>query len=70
MIDITTIQTFAVAPALETLQKTTTNLITDNNKLKTMLIGLAIGGGALITYLLIKKYYENKSRVEDETSKY
>ena len=52
MIDITTIQTFAVAPALKTLMETNKEITTMNTNLKTGIIFLAIISGITVLYLM------------------
>ena len=66
MIDITTIQTFPVAPMLSHLQTTNTKLSKNNEQLKTALIIIGVAGSAYIAYRLIKKYNENKQRLENQ----
>ena len=61
MIDITTIQTYPVSPALSSLQATNSAISETNKKLKTVLTIIAIGTGLYITYRLIKKYNENNN---------
>ena len=67
MIDITTIQTFPVAPVLSQLQTTNTRLSKTNEELKTVLIIIGVIGSAYITYRLIKRYNENKNRTENQS---
>ena len=67
MIDITTIQTFPVAPVLSQLQTTNTRLSKTNEELKTALIIIGVVGSAYITYRLIKRYNENKNRTENQS---
>jgi len=59
MIDITTIQTYPVAPPLASLQATNSSITESNKQLKTALIIIAIATGVYITYRLIKIYNEN-----------
>ena len=66
MIDITTIQTFPVAPVLSQLQSTNTSLIKNNKQFKTALTIIGIAGCAYIAYRLIKKYNEDKQRAENQ----
>lgn len=66
MIDITTIQTFPVAPVLSQLQSTNTSLIKNNKQFKTALTIIGVLGGAYIAYRLIKKYNEDKQRTENQ----
>jgi hypothetical protein len=66
MIDITTIQTFPVAPALTALQATNSSISETNKQLKTALAIIAIAGGIYFTYRLIKKYNEDKQRAENQ----
>lgn len=66
MIDITTIQTFPVAPVLSQLQTTNTKLSMTNEELKTVLIIIGVVGSAYIAYRLIKKHNENKQRAENQ----
>jgi hypothetical protein len=61
MIDITTIQTFPVAPVLSALQATNSSISETNKQLKTALAIIAIAGGIYVTYRLIKKYNENNN---------
>jgi len=67
MIDITTIQTFPVAPALSALQAKNTEISASNKQLKSALIIFVIVGGAYIAYRLIKKHNENKARTENQS---
>lgn len=62
MIDITTIQTYPVAPSLSSLQATNSKLNKSNEELKIVLGIIVIIGGAYFTYHIIKRYNENKSR--------
>jgi hypothetical protein len=66
MIDITTIQTYPVAPVLSQLQITNTRLSKNNEQLKTALIIFGAVGSAFIAYRLIKKYNEDKRRAENQ----
>ena len=66
MIDITTIQTYPVAPVLSQLQITNTRLSKNNEQLKTALIIFGVVGSAYIAYRLIKKYNEDKQRAENQ----
>ena len=52
MLDITTIQTFAVAPAVKTLLENNKELTTINTNLKTGIIFLAIISGITVVYLM------------------
>lgn len=52
MLDITTIQTFAVAPAVQTLMENNKEITTMNTNLKTGIIVLAIVSGITILYLM------------------
>lgn len=65
MIDITTIQTYPVSPALSSLQSTNAIISENNRQLKMVLIIIAITAGTYITYRLIKKYNEDKARAEN-----
>ena len=68
MIDITTIQTFPVAPSLSQLQ-TTNNMLTKNNEqIKTALKFIGAIAGAYIVYRVIKSIYED-DRTENELSR-
>jgi hypothetical protein len=66
MIDITTIQTFPVAPVLSQLQSSNTRLNKNNKQLKTALIIIGLLGSAYIAHRLIKKYNEDKQRAENQ----
>jgi hypothetical protein len=66
MIDITTIQTFPVAPVLSQLQSTNTSLIKNNKQFKTALTIIGVLGGSYIAYRLIKKYNEDKQRTKNQ----
>lgn len=66
MIDITTIQTFPVAPALSQLQSANSTLTKNNEQLKTALIIIGAIGSAYIAYRIIKKYNEDKQRAENQ----
>ena len=52
MIDITTIQTFAVAPAVQTLLENNKEITTMNTNLKTGIIVLVIVSGITVLYLM------------------
>jgi hypothetical protein len=52
MLDITTIQTFAVAPALKTLMENNKEITTMNTNLKTGIIVLVIVSGITVLYLM------------------
>lgn len=67
MIDITTIQTFPVAPVLSQLQTANTRLGKNNEQLKTALIIIGVVGSAYLAYRLIKKYNEDKQRAENQS---
>jgi len=66
MIDITTIQTFPVAPVLSELQTTNIRLGKNNEQFKTTLIIIGLVGSAYIVYSIIKNYNENKQRAENQ----
>ncbi len=70
MIDITTIQTFPVAPLLSQLQTTNTRLSKNNEQLKTALIIIGVVCGVYITHRLIKKYNEDKERKENKSPRH
>jgi hypothetical protein len=65
MIDITTIQTYPVAPVLSQLQSINTSLSKNNEQLKTALIIIGVLGSAYIAYRLIKIYNEDEQRAEN-----
>jgi hypothetical protein len=65
MIDITTIQTYPVSPALSSLQATNSLISENNRQLKMALIIITITAGTYITYRLIKRYNEDKARAEN-----
>ena len=67
MIDITTIQTFPIAPALSQLQTANSTLTKNNEQLKNVLIIIGAIGGAYIAYRIIKKYNEDKQRPENQS---
>ena len=70
MIDITTIQTFPVAPVILQLQTANTRLGNDNKQLKTALVIIGVVGGVYITYRLIRKYNEDKERKENQSPRH
>lgn len=65
MIDITTIQTFPIAPSLSQLQKTNTMLTKNNQQIKTALKFIGVIAGAYIVYRVIKSIYEDE-RTENQ----
>lgn len=52
MLDITTIQTFAVAPAVQTLLENNKEITTMNTNLKTGIVVIVIVSGITILYLM------------------
>ncbi len=61
MVDITSIQTFPVAPALSVLQTANNSINIRNKNLQIALTLFVIAGGTFITYHLIKKYNESRN---------
>ena len=57
MLDITTIQTFAVAPTVMALQAMNQNLKNDNKNLQIALIVIVV---SIVTYKIYKNYNQNQ----------
>lgn len=66
MIDITTIQTYPVAPSLSNLQLTNAAVTKNNEQLKTALKSILVAGCIYITYRVIKKYYDDIDTTENQ----
>lgn len=59
MVDITTIQTFAIAPSLKVLQDSNKLLTKENTILKQTIVTIIVVAGLYIIYQMIKKNNEN-----------
>ena len=66
MIDITTIQTYPVAPSITNLQLTNAAVTKNNEQLKTALNLIFLVGCIYITFRVIKKYYDDKEETENQ----
>ena len=66
MIDITTIQTYPVAPSITNLQLTNAAVTKNNEQLKTALNFILLAGCIYITFRVIKKYNEYKEATENQ----
>jgi hypothetical protein len=70
MIDITTIQTYPVPPKVSVLTETNSQLTVENSRLKRTLMISGVVAIGIITYFIIKRNYEYKSREKNQIKGY
>jgi hypothetical protein len=66
MIDITTIQTFSIAPSLKALQDSNELLAKENSNLKNVVIAFLVIGGLYVVYKVIKKNEKKQLNLKKE----